>query len=351
MLATLLLLCFIVAPPETAPPVEPAVRLLLFAQSTPRSVVISSTTPFTFTIGGTEGQSSEQASSGTRIEVTVAKDGGVIAQGHGGAEVKIVGEGIMLQSDGRRRRVSGELRIAAAAGQLMVVATIPEREYLTVALASESTIGEPLQYLIALSVLQRNYLRTHRGRHQPSADLCDNTHCQRADNINPSPTAKRAVAESERVRCVVGNIYPCYYSANCGGRTLTPQQVWHKEEPGYRSVACGFCKRGKWHRWKRAARATPQLEELVKQAPFPPFINDDFKIAVGRAIGFNVVLSNTVEKIERRNGKFWFSGRGFGHRVGLCCAGGVTLARRGKSATQILQWYFPDAAIAVIGKE
>ena len=50
MLATLLLLCSILASPETDPPVEPAVRLLLFAQSTPRSVVISSATPFTFII-------------------------------------------------------------------------------------------------------------------------------------------------------------------------------------------------------------------------------------------------------------------------------------------------------------
>ena len=37
------------------------------------------------------------------------------------------------------------------------------------------------------------------------------------------------------------------------------------------------------------------------------------------------------------------SGRGFGHGVGLCQYGARGLARRRKSAGEILGWYFPGA--------
>lgn len=40
-----------------------------------------------------------------------------------------------------------------------------------------------------------------------------------------------------------------------------------------------------------------------------------------------------------------FTGRGFGHGVGLCQYGAETLASRGKSHESILQWYYPDVEL------
>ncbi len=360
MLATLLLCCAMLSaaaiPNTPGRETTPPVRLLLFAQATPRSITISSSAPVTVAINTQEKTERKRL---PRTEITATESGGMLRVGTmhatmNATAVVVEGERIIVQSEGRKREVAGSITITPAitlqGKQLQVVATITQGRYLSTALASESTSGEPFQYLVALSVLQRNYLQAHRNRHQPDADLCDNTHCQRADNIHPSKTVQRAVAAAAKIRLTEkttdGTAYPCYYSANCGGSTLTPKQVWGSNEAGYSAVACNFCKREQWNRWQRATPATPEVEQVVRQAPPTPFISDDFKIAIGRMVGFNVVLSNTVEKIERREGKFWFSGRGFGHRVGLCCAGGMTLAKRGRLAAEILRTYFPDASVS-----
>lgn len=343
MLAILLFCCTVFSATPANPQSESPVRLMLFAQSIPQSISISSPTPYTLTITTSGKKIQKQV---TQKEIIVrASDGILLVESIRATSLIVEGTRIKLQSEKRKRELSGRVEITPQSKQLMIVATVTEKTYLAITLASETVAGEPLQYLIALSVLQRNYLQTHRNRHQPHADLCDNTHCQRADNIHPSKTIERAVAKAKYLQLVAGQAYPCYYSANCGGQTLTPQQVWNSNELGYSTVICNFCKRGQWNRWTRTTKATSEVEQLIQQAPPPPFINDDFKIAIGRVIGFNVVLSNTVDKIERREGEFWFSGRGFGHRVGLCCAGAITLAKRGKSAAEILRTYFPDASV------
>jgi stage II sporulation protein D len=92
--------------------------------------------------------------------------------------------------------------------------------------------------------------------------------------------------------------------------------------------------------------ASPRAREVLAGAPRAPFVDDDFKIRVGRALGFNVVPSNTIDRLERRGSHYVISGRGFGHRVGLCQAGARHLARSGRSAAQILARYFPAAVVS-----
>lgn len=341
MIAILFFCCTILSAIPNNLPKEPPVRLMLFAQSIPQSINISSNTPCVLTITTPEKKILKQIDQ--KRVIIRANNGKLLVGSISALSLTIEGERMILRLEKRKREISGRVEITPQSNQLMIVATITEQQYLAKTLASETTSGEPFQYLIALSVLQRNYLRTHRNRHQPYADLCDNTHCQRSDNTHPSKTIKRAVALAKNIQLMADTAYPCYYSANCGGQTLTPQHIWNSNELGYSTVTCNFCKQGKWNRWTRTTMATPEVERLVQQTLPPPFINDDFKIAIGRVIGFNVVLSNTVDRIERREGKFWFSGRGFGHRVGLCCDGAITLAKRGKSAAEILRTYFPDA--------
>jgi SpoIID/LytB domain protein len=90
---------------------------------------------------------------------------------------------------------------------------------------------------------------------------------------------------------------------------------------------------------------TPEIDRLMTAAPAAPFLDDDFKMRVGRAIGFNVVLSNTIRSITRRGRIYVVEGSGFGHRVGLCQEGARMLARHGRSADEILRFYFPTADV------
>src|SRR5208283_3903146 len=72
---------------------------------------------------------------------------------------------------------------------------------------------------------------------------------------------------------------------------------------------------------------------------------EDFRLAVGRALGWNRILSTWFE-VERQGDRFLFHGRGSGHGVGLCQAGASAMAAQGRDAGQILAQYFPGAVAA-----
>ncbi len=69
---------------------------------------------------------------------------------------------------------------------------------------------------------------------------------------------------------------------------------------------------------------------------------EDFRLAVGRALGWNKILSNWFE-VSRQGDRFYFHGRGSGHGVGLCQAGAAAMGAGGHDATEILGQYFPGA--------
>lgn len=262
------------------------------------------------------------------------------------------GNTLTLSVEGRDKRVPFSLQCSAQAGRLRLVARMATKEYLASTLAGEAAATDPIEYLAALAVLQRNYLAYHRGRHEPIADVCDNTHCQRSEVADITPRIRAAVERADRIELSTGTDtapigLPCYYSVCCGGATRTPGQIWNHAEPGYSAVVCTHCRGSERYRWTRSFAATPEATAIMRSAPTPPFVDDDFKIRLGRAVGFNKVLSNTVDAIERHGTTYVIRGRGFGHRVGMCQEGAARLARHGWKADAILRFYFPAAHVSL----
>ena len=70
----------------------------------------------------------------------------------------------------------------------------------------------------------------------------------------------------------------------------------------------------------------------------------DFKIIVGRVLGWNVLKSSRFE-IARSGSNFVFRGSGFGHGLGLCQEGAHVMAARGSSYERILEKYFPGTSV------
>jgi hypothetical protein len=67
-------------------------------------------------------------------------------------------------------------------------------------------------------------------------------------------------------------------------------------------------------------------------------------MAVGRVVGWQH-LKSTAFEVRRTSSGYEFSGRGFGHGVGLCVIGAGHRAARGNSVGQILKFYFPTLAV------
>jgi hypothetical protein len=75
---------------------------------------------------------------------------------------------------------------------------------------------------------------------------------------------------------------------------------------------------------------------------------DDFRMAVGRVAGYQSIKSTNFRMVRTSTG-YRFTGRGFGHGVGLCVVGAGRRAERGASVDQILKFYFPGLTVGSIG--
>jgi stage II sporulation protein D len=51
--------------------------------------------------------------------------------------------------------------------------------------------------------------------------------------------------------------------------------------------------------------------------------------------------------VRKTRDGFVFSGKGYGHGVGLCQAGAIARLRSGASVTSVLAHYFPGTTLAV----
>ena len=167
-----------------------------------------------------------------------------------------------------------------------------------------------------------------------------------------------------------------YFSASCGGATANMTTLWGGSSPPYlRGVRDEYCANEAHGSWTdtisqtqllRALQTDPRTnvgERLVNVSVLRTDASGraelialegnrrvtikgwDFKIIVGRALGWNLLKSSHFE-ITRSGSNFIFRGRGFGHGLGLCQEGAHVMAERGANYRQILTKYFPSTHVA-----
>jgi stage II sporulation protein D len=178
-------------------------------------------------------------------------------------------------------------------------------------------------------------------------------------------------------------LFPAYYSSSCGGHTEDAKNVFGDIVGPLRGVECPYCKgvaRPDVFFWpmvqcNREAvtiavqRKYPQLRDLgdiasisaVKESNYPDFsritlvkltgTNGKSEFLRGEDLRLTIdPAGNRVRsvacKIAIIDNKFAFlAGRGFGHGVGMCQCGAQGMAMRGKTAGEILSYYYPGSKI------
>jgi stage II sporulation protein D len=179
------------------------------------------------------------------------------------------------------------------------------------------------------------------------------------------------------------DIFPAYYSSTCGGHTENSKNVFGDSFESLTGVPCPYCQdvaKPKFFFWPMVqfdkAEITEKLQErysqlqqlgeitditAVDQSDYGEFSRltkimlhgsagkndylraEDFRLAIdptGRK------LRSTIFRIIELSDKWaFFSGRGWGHGVGMCQCGAQGMAREGKNARQILSYYYPNSKI------
>ncbi|MFB0524220.1 MAG: SpoIID/LytB domain-containing protein [Phycisphaerae bacterium] len=179
------------------------------------------------------------------------------------------------------------------------------------------------------------------------------------------------------------DIFPTYYSSICAGHTENSEHVFGDSFEPLVGVACPYCKDvaklglffwpmaqfdkttvqtklfQKYPTLRRLREITNIMEaeksdygrfsrltkvKLVDSAGKSDFLRaEDLRLTIdptGRKI------KSTICRIVEWNNKWAFlAGRGWGHGVGMCQCGAQGLAREGKTAREILYYYYPSSKI------
>jgi stage II sporulation protein D len=258
--------------------------------------------------------------------------------------------------------------------------TISLEDYITGVVAAEgSTENEPAA-LQSLAIASRTYALKNIGRHAANGyDFCSTTHCQRyisaTDGVSSLIADAVQSTQGETLRDNANQVADSYFSASCGGATANVGTLWETAAPFHlRGVEDEFCVSGQHHGWTDVI-STTQLQKALQSDPrtsvagpvvdVTVYRHDatgraqlvaikgsrqitisgwDFKIIVGRALGWNILKSSRFE-IARSGSNFIFRGSGFGHGLGLCQEGAHVMAARGATYRQILSKYFPGTRI------
>jgi stage II sporulation protein D len=259
-------------------------------------------------------------------------------------------------------------------------------DYLVGVLAAEASIEDEFEALKAQAVVSRTFALRNLERHRGEGyDFCSTTHCQRYTQVKRKGKAQinallvRAVAETqgEVLRDARGQPVEAYFHAACGGMTADIETLWGVAAPSYlRGVRDDYCATMPHRSWKETipvtkllaalrsdartnvgARlkdvvvtkqdATGRAEMIVLEGERRLVVRGwDFKLIIGRALGWNVLKSSRFE-VKRVGTNFIFRGSGFGHGLGLCQEGAHVLARRGAAYQRITGYYFPRTSVSI----
>jgi len=257
--------------------------------------------------------------------------------------------------------------------------TVSLEDYVLGVLSMEASTEDELEALKAQAVVSRTFALKNLGRHSSEGyDLCSNTHCQQYSNDGSRvrDQMRRAVEETRgELLSERGRPIDAYFHAACGGATSSIESLWGVPAPSYlRGVRDDYCAAMPGREWEdeipaarllKALSSDPRsdvgrrLDEVVVskrdasgRAELITIEGErrkqvrgwEFKMIVGRALGWNVLKSSRFEATRRGSG-FFFRGSGFGHGLGLCQQGAHVMARRGIGYRQILEHYFPGTTL------
>ncbi len=253
------------------------------------------------------------------------------------------------------------------------VETLPLEEYVARVVSGEGQPRAAAAAQQALAIVIRTFAAANRHRHRAEGyDLCDTTHCQ---VMRPALPAARAAAAATAGQILLADGKPAFvfYSANNGGTPALASEVWPgatdyppgethdacADEPGWSNViatkdlersvrAAGL--KGRLRGLSVIDRTASGRAGRLRVDGFSPDTLSayEFRMAVGRTLGWQLVRSTAFEITKERAG-FRFEGVGYGHGVGLCVVGAGKRAARGDTAPAILRAYFRDLVIGTAG--
>ena len=311
------------------------------------------------------------------IEGDALVDGARVSNPVVRAPARIDPDGALLRFGGRAYR--GSFEVLVRDGRLDLINLVPAEDYLAGVVGKEMSLSWPESALKAQVIAARTYAlyeiqhASLRAAGLPF-DIFDDPRSQvYAGTERESEEARRLVSETDgMVLRWEGKLIKAFYASTCGGATDPADRILHHPQkiPPLEGVTCGWCEGARFYRWEmppmpieeasaRVGRGRLMSISTTSTLPsgrvetitirtdegvFTLDANDEFR----RKIDPSKIRSTLWDECAVRDGALHVRGRGWGHGAGMCQMGALGLARAGRSAAEILAYYYPGAALEKI---
>jgi stage II sporulation protein D len=275
------------------------------------------------------------------------------------------------------REYSAPLEIVRSGDGLAVVNELALEDYVVGVLRAEASEKWPLEMLRAQAVVARTYASHHRNLAvgKPFHILASTAHQQYAGRVPAASPIWGAVRDTAgQVLLWEGEVFPAFYHTESGGYTEDPRMVFAARNlPALRPVRCEFSTGSPHFYWNLDLRLAELGDVLRKNdvnvggitaieiSERTPSLRATFVTVHGargtvrlrgndfrRMIGYDT-LKSTLFAVAVDGDWAHFSGRGYGHGVGMCQWGAKGMAEQGYSASKILEFFYPGTTLGSLG--
>lgn len=277
---------------------------------------------------------------------------------------KIYRNNIIINSCSKGNNIINELKI---------------EDYLKGILPKEANSSWNQETLKAQAIISRSYALKNIGKHSKEGyDVCSKVHCQVYGGAScETKNCNKAIYDTTgKVVTYENKIAQTLFHASCGGHTEDPKYVWqwNTKTPEYlKGQKDSYCKNSPHQNWKVSLSEKEIREKLIKSGYKVGKIKkiSTSGITAGKAakqiiirhskgklklnsyifrcsINPDKIKSTLITSIKYRNKNFIFTGKGWGHKVGLCQWGAKVMGDKGFSYDKILKFYYPKTEITEV---
>ena len=282
-----------------------------------------------------------------------------------------------------QRNYKGRLRIKALANNKIALFNIIDMEsYLPGVVSSEMDESWSEDSLATQAIAARSFalfrikqLAIGASKRPFDYDLTDDIYSQAyRGEERTGPKTRQAVDQTRGVvMSYESKIFDCLFHDTCGGHTEPGDLIF-----GLTPIAplagrnCGFCYHSKHSQWKaeftqaeiikaldlKSARVIEDIS-ITKLAPGGHIVELALRVSgrsepiIFQAQKFRIALNpnklkSTLFTVIKKGNSFEFTGRGWGHAVGMCQEGTRGMSEKGFTPLQVLEYYYTQARVVKI---
>lgn len=281
-----------------------------------------------------------------------------------GSELKIR----LLNPDRKPRIYQQSLMFSTFENYIKVVNEVEVDRYIAGVTEAEAGSRSNQEFYKVQAILARTFALAHINKHVLEGfSLCDQVHCQ-VYYGKPKDQSIPVAVESTKNQVVVDdnlNLIVAAFHSNSGGQTANSEDVWGAKTTYLKSVTDSFSTRMPNAYWQRKMLTEDWLTYLKLKHNYPTenelarsmalnFKQDERKIYL-EASNVKVPLKFVRQDLQLKstffsirpinNDSILFTGRGYGHGLGMCQEGAMRMSKQGYGYEQILHFYYKNIQI------